>query len=240
MSIIDDIHRSLTDTIDTDYDDDHEDDDDNMSKSKRLYELTEVEQRELELRKKRARHAFLVLLTSISFSSFSYSSVISNLFLFLNMDPLHWDSDHATTLLLVFGCFCCMFAVLSGWLTDCYYSQYNIIICGHVPYLTGLGLFTVLGYGQKTFINSIEEDGDIRKTGTLLESMCIATDAANSSSFLHQKTTNCEYFVYSGLLILSAGVGTLNVNLPLFVFAQVRNLTKRLDYSLLPHYLFQK
>lgn len=214
-----DSFRHITGTIDTDYDED--DDDDHLAKSRQLKALAALEREELEKQKQRAREAFVVLLSSIAFTSFSYNSVLSNLMLFLNMNPLHWDADHANTLLFVFMCIGCFFAVFSGWLTDNRFSLYSVIICGHIPYLTGLVLFVILGLAQKNFLDKVNPTSDLVVNKTMLESMCMVTDAKNTSDFLMATSPNCEYFVYTALIILSAGVGTLNVNMPLFLLAQV-------------------
>ncbi|XP_063716502.1 solute carrier family 15 member 4-like isoform X3 [Symsagittifera roscoffensis] len=213
----------ITQTIETEDEDSDSPLLDSVDASRKITQLVEIEFCEYQIRLKDSKQVFLLLLLSICLTTFAQWSILANLFLFLNMDPLHWDSDHANTLFFVFGCFCCVFAVLSGWLSDNRYSQYSVILMGHIPYLIGLCLFTLLGYAQNTFINNIEKY-DMDTNFTLLETLCVVSNTKNSSLFLKEQASNCEYFVYSALLILAAGIGTLNVNIPLFLLAQVKLL----------------
>lgn len=81
------------------------------------------------------------ILLTVTFERIAFYSLVGNLVLFLNMDPLKWSMYSATNAYLFFTGLSYTTSLLGGWIADSYLGRFKTIVVFLVIYIVGYAFF---------------------------------------------------------------------------------------------------
>ena len=184
-----------------------------------LIEFDKIIEAELEQRTAYARTVFVMVMICHGLETIAIFSVVSNLVIFLNMDPLHWSSFESTSMYFVTLCVFSFAISFSAFFAELYIQPKIVIIVSYLLYLLGIGFITLIGYGQYQL-----SDGRISYNETLVLHICNNLDKTNVTSFVDGPNPNCRPVMDVSLMVFALGSGVLKYHLPYFTFKQLWEL----------------
>ncbi|KAJ8379929.1 hypothetical protein SKAU_G00007070 [Synaphobranchus kaupii] len=163
------------------------------------------------------RLACAAVLLAESFERVAFYGIISNLVLFLNGSPFYWEGTQASQAPLVFMGVTYLVSPFGGWLADAYLGKFCTIACSLVLYLIGMLFFPFIAHENSMIALCGEEMAFPVQPPECLNS----TPPSNVSC--PTRTPYCGPAVYSGLVLIALGVGTVKSNITPFGADQVKD-----------------
>lgn len=177
-------------------------------------------------RKKFSQNLSLITLLIVNLTErIAYYGLICNYVLYLNKQPLYWESYNASTILLVFLGITYASSLIGGWIADSLLGKYYTIIISYCIYIIGYAAFPLLANNQNSvpsYCNSNRSiiDWDIITSGfNKFNSSRPQTDSFSRSI----ADESCSWVVIITVVLVGIAVGFIKANLGPFGADQVKN-----------------
>ncbi|KAJ8285843.1 hypothetical protein GJAV_G00031570 [Gymnothorax javanicus] len=165
------------------------------------------------------RLACAAVLLAESFERVAFYGITSNLVLFLNGIPFYWEGTQASQASLVFMGVTYLVSPFGGWLADAYLGKFRTIACSLVLYLLGMLFFPFIA-NEPTRTSLCSEE----MAFPVLPPECVNINGTSPSSVsCPTRTPYCAPAIYSGLVLIALGVGTVKSNITPFGADQVKD-----------------
>lgn len=163
------------------------------------------------------RLAFFTVILTEALERMAFYSLVCNMVLFLNSDPLSWASYHAAMALFTFNGLSYVATVFGGWVADAMFGKYPTIFAAFFVYIVGCAVWPALyPYPSKTFYSHC---GNAHENGTLDPHWCAVNTSSSYTVPLGRE--NCAWVVFLTIGIISCGYGFVRVNIIPFGAHQV-------------------
>ena len=160
-----------------------------------------------------------LILLSETFERIAFYSIVGNLVLFLNLNPLDWMSYDAANMLFIFMGISYASSVLGGWLADAYWGKFKTVIVFMCIYMIGYTMFPILAFNN----SSLLKDSAFHCAHTELNSSYIHLQSVGGVQEMYQEP--CFVSVLVAVLLVGIGVGSVKACLTPFGADQVCDFT---------------
>ena len=177
--------------------------------------------------------SYLLTLTVYTLERFAFYGLICNYVLYLNKQPLYWESFNASFILLIFFGVLNITSVLGGWIADAFIGKYLTICLSFIIYILGYAAFPLLSYHKNSIPNYCNSNSSIIDWTILnktLSSTGYLTTTLKPDRSLIEET--CSWVIILTVVLIGVAVGFIRANLGPFGADQVRiNLILELNLS---------
>lgn len=181
------------------------------------------------------RYSFYILLAVNALERFAFYGLVCNYVLYLNKQPLFWESYNASLMLLVFLGLTHILSLLGGWLGDSAFGKFKTICLSFVIYIVGYAIFPWLALNESTLPGICLHNGTsnvkkdfLKMINTELNSDNVYQNNVNRYNIYKSMHSNrdisgepCSWLIIVSALLVSVGVGFTRSNLGPFGAAQV-------------------
>lgn len=164
--------------------------------------------------------SYIIVLIIYTMERFAYYGLICNYVLFLNNQPLNWDTYNAAIILLIFLGLTNVFSVFGGLLADSKLGKFNTILISFLIYLLGYGMFFMLSFNSDGIPGYCGGSSNLSANGFFNQSAMFAHAPLKKDRNIGQES--CSYIIIISILLNSIGIGFLRANLAPFGADQVR------------------
>ena len=166
---------------------------------------------------RKTKIALAIVLAAETLERVAFYSLVGNLVLFLNLEPLNWMSYNAAATMFLFTGISCASALFGGWLADSYTGKYVCIVVFLTVYLIGYLAFPLFTWGSDS------KDGVFRCFRNHSNHTVNGTVAQKDSSedVQHMWMESCFPIVFTALFIIAVGNGCVKANISAFGADQV-------------------
>ncbi|KAG2471175.1 S15A4 protein, partial [Polypterus senegalus] len=148
----------------------------------------------------------------------AFYGITSNLVLFLNSEPFYWEGAKASQTLLVFMGITYLVSPFGGWLADACTGKFWTIVCSMILYLFGMLAFPLItSDGTSNFLCGYVKPFEV------LPSQCFNGTQSSNVSCVYTQQPYCQSIVYSGIVLIALGVGSVKSNITPFGADQVKD-----------------
>lgn len=192
--------------------------------------LTEQIQLSLALndsRKKFSQNLSLVILLLVNLTErIAYYGLISNYVLYLNKQPLYWESYNASTILLIFLGITYVSSLIGGWISDSLLGKFYTIAISYIIYIIGYAAFPLLAYNQNEvprFCNSNRSiiDWVVINSNDVTHSNMTSTRRPVDNFNRSIADESCSWIIIITVILVGIAVGFIKSNLGPFGADQV-------------------
>ena len=163
------------------------------------------------------KFGLIMILLSQALERISFYSIVGNLVLFLNLNPLDWMSYDAATILFLFMGVSYASSIFGGWIADSFLGKYKTIILFMIIYLIGYSLLPILAFNN----------GDVIE-GSVFH--CVRTSDQNGTyttlkppkAIKHIWQESCYTFVMVAIVVIGFASGCVKSCMAPFGADQVR------------------
>lgn len=165
------------------------------------------------------RLACAAILVAESLERMAFYGLTCNLVLFLNSEPFYWDGTLASQAPLVFMGVTYLVSPFGGWLADAYLGKFWTIACSLILYLLGMLFYPFVGSDKRTFLCGEQIAFPVQPAECMSANI---TPPANVTC--PTRAPYCGAVIYSSLVLVALGVGTVKSNMTAFGADQVKML----------------
>ncbi|CAB1319689.1 unnamed protein product, partial [Coregonus sp. 'balchen'] len=165
------------------------------------------------------RLACATILLAESLERVAFYGITSNLVLFLNSSPFYWEGTEASQAPLMFMGVTYLISPFGGWLADAYLGKFWTIAGSLILYFLGMLFFPFIAYedSRKTLC------GD-EMAFPVQPAECLSTNSTSPSNVTcPTRAPYCGPVIYTGLILIALGVGTVKSNITPFGADQVKD-----------------
>lgn len=164
--------------------------------------------------------SYLIILVVYTLERFAFYGLICNYVLYLNKQPLYWESFNASFLLFIFLGILNITSVLGGWIADSLIGKYLTICLSFFVYIIGYAAFPFLSYSRSTIPNYCNSNSSRLDWSniTLGSDGFLATRKPDRSIF----EETCSWVIILNAVLIGIGSGFIRANLGPFGADQVR------------------
>lgn len=164
------------------------------------------------------RLACAAILVAESLERMAFYGLTSNLVLFLNSEPFYWEGTQASQAPLIFMGVTYLVSPFGGWLADAYLGKFSTIACSLILYFLGMLFYPfVANENTRTFLCGEQLAFPVQPVECLNINI---TPPANVTC--PTRSPYCGPVIYSSLVLVALGVGTVKSNITPFGADQVR------------------
>lgn len=98
--------------------------------------------------------SFIIILAVNALERFAYYGLICNYILYLNKNPLSWESYNASLVLLMLLGFTNISSFFGGWIADSFLGKFKTIMLSFFVYIFGYSAFPLLASKGKKKIHA--------------------------------------------------------------------------------------
>ncbi|XP_063050840.1 solute carrier family 15 member 4 isoform X2 [Engraulis encrasicolus] len=165
------------------------------------------------------RLACAAILVAESLERMAFYGLTSNLVLFLNSEPFYWEGTQASQAPLIFMGVTYLVSPFGGWLADAFLGKFCTIACSLILYLLGMLFFPfVASESTRTYLCGDQLAFPVQPAECLSPNI---TPPANVTC--PTRTPYCGAVIYSSLVLVALGVGTVKSNITPFGADQVKD-----------------
>ncbi|XP_031426678.1 solute carrier family 15 member 4 isoform X2 [Clupea harengus] len=164
------------------------------------------------------RLACAAILVAESLERMAFYGLTCNLVLFLNSEPFYWDGTLASQAPLVFMGVTYLVSPFGGWLADAYLGKFWTIACSLILYLLGMLFYPFVGSDKRTFLCGEQIAFPVQPAECMSANI---TPPANVTC--PTRAPYCGAVIYSSLVLVALGVGTVKSNMTAFGADQVKD-----------------
>ncbi|ELU04156.1 hypothetical protein CAPTEDRAFT_167732 [Capitella teleta] len=170
--------------------------------------------------------ACTMILGSVIFERIAFYSIVSNLVMFLNQDPLHWMSYNAVMALFVFTGLSYMTALFGGWIADSILGKFKTIVLFFFVYIGGYVCMPLLHPYPNPSSKPQEAPQWCSQSNLSLNSSGdnIPWTPIDGNRYRAPYEETCAWLVWLGLGIMAIGNGGVKANIAPFGADQVKML----------------
>lgn len=169
---------------------------------------------ELQRTKHQTKAAFFIVIVAEALERMAFYSLVCNMVLFLNSEPLHWASYHAAFALFILNGVSYITTVFGGWLADAVLGKYPTILVAFVVYIAGCSVWPALyPYPEIKFTSTCHPSFEN------MSHWCALNSTSSSGGFGNE---NCAWAIFLMIIVISFGYGSVRVNIIPFGAHQVR------------------
>jgi solute carrier family 15 (peptide/histidine transporter), member 3/4 len=173
-------------------------------------------------RNKRTQNCSLVILLIVNLlERFAYYGLICNYVLYLNKQPLFWESYNASTILLIFLGITYVSSLIGGWVADSLMGKFYTIILSYFIYIIGYAAFPLIAYNKNSIPNYCNSNRSI-------VDWIIINDEFNQTHLTKIKDfdrsiadESCSWIIILTVILIGVAVGFIKANLGPFGADQV-------------------
>lgn len=161
------------------------------------------------------RLACAAVLVTESLERVAFYGITSGLVLFLNSEPYNWLGPQSSQTLLLFMGISYFVSPFGGWLADAWLGRYPTILISMLLYLIGIMLFPFISWdtSRRHLCGKLEYY-------PLIDPQCINN---SSSACVPYRDSYCQPIIYTGLIFIALGVGSVKANITPFGADQVKD-----------------
>ncbi|KAJ8401083.1 hypothetical protein AAFF_G00390400 [Aldrovandia affinis] len=163
------------------------------------------------------RLACAAVLLAESLERVAFYGIISNLVLFLNGTPFFWEGAQASQAPLVFMGVTYLVSPFGGWLADAYLGKFCTIAGSLVLYLLGMLFFPFIADDTSRIALCGEE------TAFPVQPPECSNGTVPGNVTCQTRSQYCGPVIYSSLVLIALGVGTVKSNITPFGADQVKD-----------------
>ncbi|XP_030636576.1 solute carrier family 15 member 4 [Chanos chanos] len=165
------------------------------------------------------RLACAAVLLAESLERMAFYGITSNLVLFLNSSPFYWEGTLASQAPLIFMGVTYLVSPFGGWLADACLGKFSTIACSLCLYLIGMVFFPVVANDNSRDLLCGEE-----MAFPVQPAECSPVNGTTPANVTcPTRKPYCGTVVYSGLVLVALGVGTVKSNITPFGADQVKD-----------------
>lgn len=181
----------------------------------------------------RQNFAFVNVLIVNAFERFAFYGIICNFILYLNKQPLYWESYNATLMLFVFLGLTHVLSVIGGWIADSLLDKYKTILLGFLLYLVGYVSFPLISFDETSVPGFCNANTNKSTNFVPVQSffrpgqsdeqtkLVVKNYLASFHSDIAMTDEACSWAVIVSCILISVGVGFVRSNLGPFGADQV-------------------
>jgi dipeptide/tripeptide permease len=167
--------------------------------------------------------SFIIILTVHTLERFAFYGLVCNYILYLNKEPLKWESYNASLMLYILFGLTNITSLFGGWIADSRIGKFNTIAISYFIYIVGYAAFPFLSMNSK------------RLPGLCFVSNSNTTvDWSNLTRFYDYEQSNlkkfdrsiasesCSWIIIVSVVFIGIGVGFIRANLGPFGADQVK------------------
>ena len=170
---------------------------------------------------------FILLIVNL-LERFAYYGLICNYVLYLNKQPLFWESYNASTILLIFLGITYVSSLVGGWVADSLLGKFYTIAISYVIYIIGYMAFPLIAYDK----NNVP--GYCNSNRSIIDWIVINTadnkhlhEDTNQNSFSRTiGAESCSWVIILTVILIGVAVGFIKANLGPFGADQVKFSSK--------------
>ena len=160
---------------------------------------------------------------------FAYYGLLCNFLLYLNKQPLYWESYNASLVLFVFQGIANVSGLVGGWVADSLIGKYATICLSFVLYIMGYAVYPLLS------VDSFALPGVCNANSSVVDwSVVNATTTMTTSRLTSDRSVfneACSWIILPSTVLIGVGVGFVKSNLGPFGADQViHSLEKKTIY----------
>lgn len=166
--------------------------------------------------------SYLITLTVYTLERFAFYGLICNYILYLNKQPLYWESFNASFILLIFFGILNITSVIGGWLADAFIGKYMTICLSFIIYICGYAAFPLLSYQQykiPSFCNANSSIIDWSVLNSTIHLDGFITVKKPDRSLIEE---TCSWVIIMTVVLIGIAVGFIRANLGPFGADQVK------------------
>ena len=164
------------------------------------------------------RLACATILLAESLERVAFYGITSNLVLFLNSSPFYWEGTQASQAPLMFMGVTYLISPFGGWLADAYLGKFWTIAGSLILYFLGILFFP--------FIASTDSQNTLcgdEMAFPVQPAECLSTNGTLPSNVsCPTRAPYCGPVIYTALVLIALGVGTVKSNITPFGADQVQ------------------
>ncbi|XP_062890317.1 solute carrier family 15 member 4 [Mobula hypostoma] len=155
------------------------------------------------------------VLVTESLERMAFYGITCGLVLFLNSEPYNWLGAQSSQTLLIFMGISYFVSPFGGWLADAWLGRFPTILLSMILYLIGMMLFPFISSDQtrRYLCGELEYY-------PILDPKCINN---SSSACVFHRDGYCRPVIYTGLVLVALGVGSVKANITPFGADQVKD-----------------
>jgi dipeptide/tripeptide permease len=100
--------------------------------------------------------SLIILLLVNLLERFAYYGLICNYVLYLNKQPLFWESYNASTMLLIFLGISYVSSFIGGWVADSFLGKFYTISLSYFIYIIGYAAFPLIAYNENRYAQFLQ------------------------------------------------------------------------------------
>lgn len=165
--------------------------------------------------------SYLIILVVYTLERFAFYGLICNYVLYLNKQPLYWESFNASFLLFIFFGILNITSVLGGWIADSLIGKYLTICISFIIYIIGYAAFPLLAYRKNDIPSFCNTNGSV-------VDWSVINVTFNSNGFLGSSKPDrsiideaCSWVIILTVALIGIAVGFIRANLGPFGADQV-------------------
>lgn len=172
--------------------------------------------------------SLVVLLLVNVLERFAYYGLICNYLLYLNKQPLYWESFNASLILFIFLGITNISGLIGGWIADSFIGKYATICFSFFIYIIGYAAYPLLSMSQTSLpgicsANSTIADWSLINITTIFKSSDSGANVVDPflKSDRHLFNESCSWVIFLTVFMIGIGVGFVKANLGPFGADQV-------------------
>lgn len=168
--------------------------------------------------------SFVLLLIVNTLERFTFYGLICNFILYLNKDPLTWESYNASLILLIFLGITHVSSVLGGWIADSFLGKFPTLFLSFIIYIIGYIPYPLIAYDSNklpVFCNtncSLNQMLNLTFTYTEIYYSKTYNNTMADRSIANE---SCSWIIIISSILVGVGVGFTRANLGPFGADQV-------------------
>jgi peptide/histidine transporter 3/4 len=171
--------------------------------------------------------SFVLLLVVNTLERFTFYGLICNFILYLNKDPLTWESYNASLILLIFLGITHVSSVIGGWIADAFLGKFPTLFLSFIIYIIGYIPYPLIAYDPNKLPVFCDSNCSLNQMLNLTFAYTeIHYDKHYNNTMSERSIANesCSWIIITSCILTGVGVGFTRANLGPFGADQVRIL----------------